>query len=76
MCFHLGNDTILTSAHCLYDGLAAVIFLGAHALSMNDPNAIEVSSNQFIIHPEYNPSTLSNDLGLIKLADPIKFSKG
>ena len=73
--FLQGHDTVLTAAHCIYGGESALITLGAHNFSMNEPSRIQVASQKFIIHPGYNPSELNNDLALIKLSETIQFSK-
>ncbi|KAH0821079.1 hypothetical protein GEV33_001711 [Tenebrio molitor] len=43
------------------------IQIGSITLEDEDPNRVTLTSSEYIIHPDYNPDTLENDLGLIKL---------
>ena len=65
----------MTAAHCIFGGRSALINLGAHNFSMNEPSRIQVTSDEFIIHPAYNVQTLNNDVALIKLSESIQFSE-
>uniref|UniRef100_UPI0038B3B935 trypsin-like serine protease n=1 Tax=Staphylococcus aureus TaxID=1280 RepID=UPI0038B3B935 len=48
--------------------------LGSNSLNSNDPNALRLSTDTYFVHPEYDPLTLINDIGLIKLSTPITFN--
>lgn len=50
------------------------IFLGSITLEGNDPSQLELATSSYTLHPDYNPLTLENDLGLIKLRMPITFT--
>jgi hypothetical protein len=41
----------------------------------NDPNKVQVASSEYEIHPDYDPLTLENDIGLIKLRMPVEYSR-
>ncbi|PCH62604.1 MAG: hypothetical protein COC19_02530, partial [SAR86 cluster bacterium] len=64
---------VLTAAHCFYsdEGVQNTfannisILLGAYDLSLNDGQRFSVE--QLIIHPNFNFSTLENDIALIQL---------
>lgn len=50
------------------------IFLGSVSIQTDSSSQVEVATSEYILHPEYDPSTLANDLGLIKLRLPITFN--
>ncbi|RZB40523.1 Trypsin domain containing protein, partial [Asbolus verrucosus] len=55
----------------------AVLFtirLGSNSLDSNDPNVIQLSTDSYMVHPDYNPATLENDIGLIQFRMPITFT--
>lgn len=60
--------------HLCFSALEVTIYLGSNSLTENDPNRITVASNDFLLHPSYNSTTLYNDLGLIRLRIPVQFS--
>lgn len=68
---------ILTAAHCMFNKSKITIRLGTlqihRALEMGR-KTVTVHSNFFYIHPEYDPDTLMNDIGLIRLREPLTFS--
>jgi hypothetical protein len=55
-------------------GVLFVITLGSVTLKGDDPNRLTLSTSEYFLHPDYNPDTLENDLGLIKLRMPITFT--
>lgn len=50
------------------------IFLGSVNIQTDSASQVEVATSEYMLHPEYNPSTFGNDLGLIKLRLPITFN--
>jgi hypothetical protein len=55
----------------------AILFtiqLGSNSLVADDPNKLQVATSEYVIHPDYNPLTLENDIGLIKLRMPVEYS--
>jgi hypothetical protein len=55
----------------------AVLFsidLGALNLKANEPNRQRFATDIYVAHPDYNPTTLENDIGLIQLRMPIGFT--
>ena len=68
----LNSQYILTAAHCLEDvdlsQLAVIINNGsASGVRLDEINA----ASAFYMHPDYNPSTVANDIAIIKLRDPL-----
>lgn len=48
------------------------IYLGS--ANRSDPNIQTVAASEYILHPSYDPQTLDNDIGLIKLRMPVTFT--
>ncbi|KAH0821080.1 hypothetical protein GEV33_001712 [Tenebrio molitor] len=68
------NQWIITAGQCVDDAVLFVITLGSATLKDDDPNRITVATSEYFLHPDYNPDTLENDLGLIKLRMPVTFT--
>jgi secreted trypsin-like serine protease len=69
------SDIVLTAAHCVYDGTSGLtVSAGAHDLKRPGPGVQTVSAGVTRYHPQYNPDTTMNDIAVIKLAAPIKFT--
>lgn len=62
----IGPRAVLTAAHCLDEGLVDRVFFGS---TMPDGVAIEVSGWE--LHVDYDPDTLTADLGVVALAEPV-----
>ena len=50
------------------------IQIGSNKLTEDDTNRVIVATSEYVIHPEFNPTTLENDVGLIKLRIPVEFT--
>jgi hypothetical protein len=66
--------TLLFLYLCNSSAVLFVITLGSATLKDHDPNRITVATSEYFLHPDYNPDTLENDLGLIKLRMPVTFT--
>jgi len=63
---------VLTAAHCADGATYADILLGAwNVREPDEPNRVEISSYELVVHPKWSPSTLSNDLALVVLPSPV-----
>lgn len=74
----IADRWVLTAAHCLYNSnfdrpksaeLVGVLVGETDLLNGQDGNFI--TANRTIIHPDYNPDTDQNDIGLIELSEPF-----
>ncbi|XP_002044187.2 brachyurin [Drosophila sechellia] len=66
------SDTwVLTAAHCTINRNS--IFLMFGTVQLFNPNALNMTSSNIIIHPDYNDK-LNNDVSLIQLPEPLTFS--
>ncbi|PTL76207.1 serine protease [Vitiosangium sp. GDMCC 1.1324] len=69
------SDIVVTAAHCVYDGSSGLtVVAGAHDLNRPGAGQVSVSGERAVYHSAYNPDTTLNDIAIIKLAKPIKFS--
>jgi len=73
------EDTIITAAHCVTDGITAsqpsefTIRLGEHNIeedSVHDAS-IDISVRKIIIHPKFNPRFYYNDIAIMKLGRKV-----
>ena len=74
----LSGNWVLTAAHCtINDAPEGIeVLLGAFDWTKpNDKNRQRAKVLEIINHPDYNPSTLENDISLLKLAEPIACGK-
>ncbi|MCY1023853.1 serine protease [Pyxidicoccus sp. MSG2] len=69
------SDIVVTAAHCVYDGTSGLTAsAGAHDLRNPGAGVQTVQGVTTKYHPAYDPDTTMNDIAIIKLAKPIKFS--
>jgi secreted trypsin-like serine protease len=68
------NEWILTSAHCVNGAVTITIRLGSNNLQGTDPNRVTVASSHVVPHPDFDPDTSVNDIGLVKLRMPVELS--
>lgn len=72
----LNNQWIVTAAHCVFDARSIIVNLGAHAYhGYSESERLTLRSTKWIHHERYNDDSLQNDIALIKLPEPIKFTR-
>lgn len=69
----INNQWVLTAAHCLSRTPFATIYFDAWKLDQK-MQAQDINGNNFFIHPEWDPSSINNDIALIRLPRPIRFN--
>jgi len=73
------NDVILTAAHCfdLPDDPTIVRLGDTDITTTSDGQHQDIEiKGKAIIHPQYDPLTVKNDIAILKLKKPVDFSKG
>nr|XP_046237794.1 coagulation factor X [Scatophagus argus] len=71
----LNEYIILTAAHCMNQSRYIYIKLGEFDVLEEDGNEAVHEVETIITHNKYKPDTYHNDIALIKLATPIKFTR-
>ncbi|XP_070712026.1 coagulation factor X [Pempheris klunzingeri] len=71
----LNEYIILTAAHCMNQSRYIYIKLGEFDVLVEHGNEVTHQVETIITHNRYNPTTYHNDIALIKLTKPIKFSR-
>ena len=51
------------------------VILGKHNLRQTETFQRQISVDRTIVHPRYNPETHDNDIMMVHLKNPVKFSK-
>ncbi|XP_063913384.1 brachyurin-like [Zophobas morio] len=68
------NQWILTGGQCVNGATLFTIQLGSNTLNGDDSNRVTVATSEYSLHPDFNPATLENDIGLIKLRIPVELT--
>merc|ERR1711874_632939 len=71
----ISENYVLTAAHCADGATYFDIMAGAHNVRAgSEPHRVEITSYNGWTHPQWDHSTLANDLALIELPSPIDFN--
>ncbi|KAK5874740.1 hypothetical protein CesoFtcFv8_027305 [Champsocephalus esox] len=71
----LNEYIILTAAHCMNASRYIYVRLGEFDVLVDHGNEARHEVETIITHHRYKPDTYNNDIALMKLATPIKFSR-
>ncbi|XP_061395928.1 brachyurin-like [Musca vetustissima] len=74
----ISDRWILTAAHCADGADGATVYLGAIDIKNDNEKGqqrIYTSKSNFVVHENWDPSTLSNDIALIKLPVVVDFTE-
>jgi len=74
----LDQTTVLTAAHCFDQaGGPNVVRLGDHDIntSSDGAQAVDVTIRRIIQHPGWDSNSLENDICILKLSQPIQYSR-
>ncbi|XP_063913642.1 brachyurin-like [Zophobas morio] len=66
-----GSEWVITAGQCVDGATLFTVSLGSATLNDDDPNRVTVATSTYYLHPEYNPQTLENDIGIIQFRIPI-----
>uniref|UniRef100_A0A3Q2EH61 Peptidase S1 domain-containing protein n=1 Tax=Cyprinodon variegatus TaxID=28743 RepID=A0A3Q2EH61_CYPVA len=74
----INDQWVLTAAHCVEsfwnspNNVSA--YLGRQSQEESNPNEVNRRASNITIHPDYNSSTVDNDIALIRLSEPVNFT--
>ncbi|CAK8684129.1 unnamed protein product [Clavelina lepadiformis] len=78
----INHEYVVTAAHCFYvsgvihEGVDTMFgYLGKHHRIADDKGQLKVTFSSYEIHPDYDDESIDNDIAVLKLSSPIKFSK-
>uniref|UniRef100_A0A452IJ99 Peptidase S1 domain-containing protein n=1 Tax=Gopherus agassizii TaxID=38772 RepID=A0A452IJ99_9SAUR len=71
--FLISKNFVLTAAHCKGDEIT--VKLGAHNIKQQEQSQQEIPVCHQIPHPQYNKTTLNNDIMLLQLAKRAKLNR-
>ncbi|RZC37325.1 brachyurin-like, partial [Asbolus verrucosus] len=70
----ISTEWVLTAGHCVYGGILFTIQLGSNSLTEDDSNRLILATSNYMVHPNFNPDTTENDIGLIKFRMAIQYT--
>ena len=71
----ISDEWVMTAAHCADGANRFTLLLGAHDRTVAEPSQLTIETTVHATHPNWNPSTLANDVALIRLPEPITFTR-
>uniref|UniRef100_A0A8C3UX72 Peptidase S1 domain-containing protein n=1 Tax=Catharus ustulatus TaxID=91951 RepID=A0A8C3UX72_CATUS len=71
--FLIRPGAVLSAAHCVR--VEVTVILGAHNIRVRERSQQRIRVRDWVIHPDYCPDTLSNDIALLKGYPPAHLPK-
>ena len=71
---NLSYGAILLLKRECFRAILINIQLGSNSLDADDPNVIKLTTDSYLLHPDYDPLTLANDIGLVEFRLPITYT--
>lgn len=71
----ISDRYVLTAAHCLKQEPPAIARFGEHSIRNEDEGQLDVPVESVVVHPEYTASAVYNDVALLKLSEPVTFTR-
>ncbi|XP_055477473.1 chymotrypsin-like protease CTRL-1 [Psammomys obesus] len=70
----ISPNWVVTAAHCQVTPRQHLVILGEYDRSSNAEPVQVISISKAITHPSWNPTTMNNDVTLLKLASPARYT--
>uniref|UniRef100_H2ZV68 coagulation factor Xa n=1 Tax=Latimeria chalumnae TaxID=7897 RepID=H2ZV68_LATCH len=71
----LNEEFVLTAAHCMNHTRYFKVIVGKYDRDENEDTESTHQVDKLFMHPKFVKKTYDNDIALLKLKDPIKFTK-
>ncbi|XP_058634053.1 coagulation factor X [Onychostoma macrolepis] len=71
----LNEYIVLSAAHCMNQSLSTRVVVGEFDTLVNEGREVTHDVDEILIHKNYMAETYHNDIALIKLSRPIRFSR-
>ncbi|XP_059118562.1 chymotrypsin-like protease CTRL-1 [Peromyscus eremicus] len=71
----ISQNWVVTAAHCQVTPGQHFVVLGEYDRSSNAEPVQVLSISKAITHPSWNPTTMNNDVTLLKLASPAQYTR-
>nr|AAK48894.1 CUB-serine protease [Panulirus argus] len=73
----ISSQWVLTAAHCVDGGNIGYVLVGDHNFASTDDTTTSrlVEVVQIISHPDYDSSTVDNDMALLRLGEALEFTR-
>lgn len=72
----ISDEWILTAAHCAVEGSSFEVILGAHYVLQEEDTQVRITTTEKHVHPDWESTTLQNDIALLKLPTKVEEVKG
>ncbi|KAI4807616.1 hypothetical protein KUCAC02_027414 [Chaenocephalus aceratus] len=72
----INREWVMSAAHCFSsaDSSGWRVSLGRQNLQGNNPNEVSSTVAEIVLHPAYDSDTSNNDIALLRLSSPVKFT--
>jgi len=70
----LNEQWIVTAAHCLFNMNHVFVTIGDRSKLFHEEDEVQVFPEHFFVHPDFDKTSMVNDVALIKLPKPIPFT--
>lgn len=72
----ISDEWVMTAAHCADGAGFFDVMAGAHNVrASTEEHRVEITSYEGMVHPDWDPNTLKNDIALVKLPEKIPFDE-
>ncbi|XP_063233624.1 transmembrane protease serine 9-like [Bacillus rossius redtenbacheri] len=70
----ISNEWVLTAAHCMVGVTSFQITLGSTSRTTAQSGVVSQNARQALVHANYNPNTIANDIGVLRLNSPVSLT--
>ncbi|XP_078147060.1 uncharacterized protein LOC139919094 [Centroberyx gerrardi] len=70
----INREWVMSAAHCFFSTSGWQVSLGRQNLQGKNPNEVSRTVAEIILHPSYDSDASDNDIALLRLSSPVKFT--